>query len=412
MRKFNGKSNLLISLLLILFTTLSGCVYSSTHIYLTWQNDPHTTITINTISPTREYPTEIRLKEADNLNSSETVIQLSPRDFSIVNPPRKITTYEITNLKPGQIYTFKFKTNKNKFTKEYKFKTIPNDGSPLRFVAGGDMGILPSAPKLLQQARKFNPLFVVIGGDIAYANGDPKNDWIWDIWFTNWCKLMVNDDGCLIPIIAGIGNHEVNDKDISSSPEERAPFYFNYFPQERRSYFVRQFNPFFALIVLDSNHIVPVSEQVEWLKTTLEANANYPYIICTYHVPLYPSHRPFDRTISLEERNLWLPLFDSYKVSACFENHDHTFKRTKILKGNQPSSEGTIYLGDGCFGVNPREIKNLDLGYLEKAESRRHFWFVEVDAEKLIAKAVDEEGHIFDEVNILPRLQPKKVTNQ
>ncbi|MCX8065161.1 MAG: metallophosphoesterase family protein [Candidatus Hydrogenedentes bacterium] len=389
--------------ILIVILVFSGCITRPTYVYLTWQNDPHTTITVNTLSTVREYPIEIRYRELNNPNSPENILSKSPRDFTITEPHRKINTFELTELKPGEIYTFTLKTNKGRFTKELKFRTIPNDGKPLRFVVGGDMGILPSAPKLLKQAQKLNPQFVVIGGDIVYENGDPNKDWMWDIWLKHWTKYMIDNEDCLIPLIAGIGNHEVNEKDPSHPSTERAPFYFNYLAQCEKTYFYKKFEPHLLLILLDSNHIVSISDQVNWLNNVLEQNSNYPFIIPVYHVPMYPSHRPFDGAISAEQRKLWLPIFDKYRVSVAFENHDHTFKRTKSLRNGVVSSEGTVYLGDGCFGVSPREIKNHELGYLEKASGIKHFWLVEIDSEKLTAKAVDIKGKVFDEVIISPR---------
>ena len=34
-----------------------------------------------------------------------------------------------------------------------------------------------------------------------------------------------------------------------------------------------------------------------------------------------------------------------------FENHVHSFKRTKPLKSNQPAENGTVYVGDGAYGA-------------------------------------------------------------
>lgn len=398
---------LLVFILLTLFFYFSGgCSLPSTHVYLTWQGDPHTTITINVQSLGKDYPVEVLYGDRsykDNPESYPHQIEGISKTIPEVKPERSVHIFELTGLKPGELYYFTLKTIKGKYSQEYKFRTIPNDGSPLHFVIGGDIGILPSASRLLYYAGKLNPQFLVVGGDISYANEEPKNDWIWDVWFNNWEKNMKTSEGCLIPIIAGIGNHEVNKKDPSLPPEERSPFYLRYFAQGGKTFFSKTFSPYLSLIVLDSSHIVPVSEQTEWLKSTLQSSNNLPYIIPVYHVPLYPSHRSFDGGVSVEERKLWLPLFDKYKVNVCFENHDHTFKRTKPLRNGQVDENGTVYLGDGCFGVNPRTIENFSLGYFEKAESRRHFWYVEIDANKLKAQAIDDNGNLFDEVSISPR---------
>jgi hypothetical protein len=57
-----------------------------------------------------------------------------------------------------------------------------------------------------------------------------------------------------------------------------------------------------------------------------------------YHVPIYSVCESFDKS---PERFLyalfhWVPNFDKYKVMTVFENHVHSFKRTKPLIGNTP----------------------------------------------------------------------------
>ncbi len=405
----NSKTTKLFVLFFVVMSSVfifTGCALHSLHVYLTWQGDPHTTMTVNVQSLGKSYPVEVLYGNESCKGEPESYpnhISGTSKTIPEVEPKRTVHIFELTNLTPGSLYYFTLKTNSGKYSQEYKFRTIPNDGSSLRFVIGGDVGILPAAPRLLHHAGELNPQFVAIGGDIAYANGEPKNDWIWDIWFNNWEKYMKTSEGCLIPIIAAIGNHEVNDKEPPSPPEERAPFYFGYFAQGGKTYFARNFNPYLTLIALDSGHIIPIAEQTEWLRSSLQSAKDMPFIIPFYHVPLYPSHRSFDSGESTEERKYWLPLFDEYEIPVSFEHHDHTFKRTKPLRNGQVSENGTIYLGDGSFGVNPRSIENFSLGYLEKGETRRHFWLVEINKQGLKAQAIDDGGTLFDEVNISPR---------
>ena len=87
---------------------------------------------------------------------------------------------------------------------------------------------------------------------------------------------------------------------------------------------------------------------------------------------------------------------DEYKIRVSFEHHDHTFKRTKPLRGNAVDPEGTVYLGDGCFGVPPREIDNADAWYLEKASGTGHFWVVDASAKGVVCNAIDKDGNTFD----------------
>ena len=131
-----------------------------------------------------------------------------------------------------------------------------------------------------------------------------------------------------------------------------------------------------------------------------------------YHVPIYPSHRAYGLSDSTLVRAAWLPLFDAYDLTAAFENHDHMHKRTKRLRNNVPDPDGTLYLGDGCLGMAPRdgaqaqllddpaELERLGLpeSYLAAWSSTRHFWLVEVPqgGRSVHFTAVDADGVAFD----------------
>jgi len=61
----------------------------------------------------------------------------------------------------------------------YSFRTAPEKlTDKLVFVAGGDAGNWPVAMQVSQQAAKCDPLFAVLGGDLAYANGVNVDAWI------------------------------------------------------------------------------------------------------------------------------------------------------------------------------------------------------------------------------------------
>jgi len=113
-------------------------------------------------------------------------------------------------------------------------------------------------------------------------------------------------------------------------------------------------------------------------------------------VPLYPTHRPYDGDRSKDGRTYWGPLFDKYGLTVGFEHHDHVFKRSKPLKNNQVVDRGTVYVGDGTFGVDPRKVDPTPRWYNEKEGSIAHFWVVDVRPEGLSLKAIDEDGATVD----------------
>ena len=391
--------------LLLLFATgallaLAGCT-TPNHVYLTWQGDPSTTMTVNFHSPKAVegirlvYDTEQR---AGDVGAYRFSVAGTARDFPDLGHERHLYAMEARDLTPGALYYFVLAEGDESVTDEMRFRPLPPKDAPLRFISGGDMSILPRAHQLTKLAGSMNPMFGLIGGDIAYANGELDNAWIWDRWLQMWENNMVAADGALVPMVLAAGNHEVNDED--GTPEQKAPFYFGYFPQGGSPYFTRRLRNDTVLFVLDSGHTVPHGgTQAEWLDATLEDHQDVRNTIAVYHAPLYPSHRDFEDWRAVDGRDNWLAIFDKWALRVALENHDHTFKRTKVLKGNQVVEEGTVYLGDGSFGVNPRTVPEPDRWYLEKASGTPHFWLVEIDDAGMHFQAISHAGDVLDSVD-------------
>lgn len=379
---------------------LAGCLLARDHVYLTWQGDTSTTMTVNYHTPAFDqqsvvyYDTQSRKGRV-----ADYAFQATGQHHQIpgLKDKRQIHSVELTGLAPGATYYFVAGFQRKGVGRECCFRTIPNDGSPIRFIDGGDMTILPRTARLLRQVEAQNPMFAVIGGDLPYANGKLSNVWMWDIWLNLLEHYLVNPENAMIPIVAAIGNHEVNGE--HTEPLENAPFFYGFLAQGGSTYFMRTFGPNMALFILDSGHIIPCAgAQADWLAENLARYGAVPFKFASYHVPLYPSHRSFDDGRSAEERTVWGPIFDAHKLTVGFEHHDHTFKRTKPIRNNMVDEQGTVYLGDGCFGVPPREIDNAGAWYLEKASSTAHFWAIEVNGDTVYCRAIDEKGRVFDEV--------------
>jgi len=333
---------------------------------------------------------------------------------------RRVHRVVLEQLEPGCTYYFVVGDGSTGYSPERKFKTLPGGDSPLRFVVGGDMGgyppeDYPNTLPLLREAAKRDPQFAVVGGDIAYAGANLRRVERWDKWFEAWSEVMVTSDGCAIPVVAAIGNHDANDESMET-PAKRAPFYVAFFRSEPPySYFTLQLADYARLFVLDSGYLAPASgTQSTWLAEELRAASDVPVKMAVYHVPMYPAYRDFDGDHSTWERESWLPLFDQYGMTVAFENHDHVFKRSFRLRDNRIDPSGTLYLGDGCFGVKPRPIPGDDRWYLEKRASQGHFWLVDIDREDGIEfQAVTPDGSIFDRCSLsLPKVQPVETSEE
>lgn len=277
------------------------------------------------------------------------------------------------------------------------FRTAPAAlDQPLVFAEGGDVGVSREVGMLHDQAASWDPLFGLVGGDCAYGNGVSPEMWV--KYLGQWRDHMVTADGRSIPMLCTIGNHEVEGS--YGQEKENAPFFYALFGPlypNRGAYRTLDFSDYLSLILLDSGHTAKHGgRQTQWLDETLGARADVTYRFPAYHVPAYPSHRAFDGEYSAEARENWVPLFQKHGVTAVFEHHDHTYKRTHRLIDDQPHPDGVLYLGDGAWGRTPRSVEP-ERPYLAVALSKRNVIRVELSPEGDASYlAVDELGLELD----------------
>lgn len=360
-----------------------------TALYLTWSADPTTTMTIHWHTPEHEPNDTIYLESTDH-EWHAVIGSHAPLHYLFVH------TVRLAHLQPDTEYQFRI----GRDPKIYKFRTAPNSlDHPIQFIIGGDADQTTKLfRKMNETIVKKDPLFCVIGGDLAYAiNKTPFqiassafNRWI--SFLSIWKEQMITAEGRLIPMLITVGNH-----DISGENDE---LFFTLFPfSEKKLYRSIDFGAYLSLILLDTDHYHPIEgEQTNWLNKSLSERTNTKYRFAVYHEAAYPSHYPFQGTIPKKIRTFWCPLFDKYKLTAAFENHNHAFKRTHPLTNNEIDPEGIIYFGDGCWGAKPR--KTNDMWYLAKRARKNNVYFMQLTTTEAHIQAIDLVGDTLDSVNI------------
>jgi hypothetical protein len=381
-------------------------------ILLTWQQDPTSTMTIDW-HKSSEGAARLLYRESGTSIWHDSYGQHIPFPFS----NRVIHRVELTGLQSDTEYEFMVGSG----DKIWKFRTLPKKAiRPIRFAVGGDiMHEKEYMKKTNKQAATYNLDFVVWGGDHAYANGRKDLVERWYDYFDALMETLVTDEGRLIPVIAGIGNHEViggrpyrDDHELregfppyKQDDESRlriAPYYYTFFAfPGQPGYNVLDFGDYMSIILLDSEHSNPIEgQQTQWLEETLAERKNVSHVFPVYHIPAYPSSRHPDNAGSVEIRKHWVPLFDKYGVKIAFENHDHTYKRTYPLRNGKIDSQGVVYIGDGAWGVYTREIgasHDVEAFYLERGANQRHFIIVTIQGQMQHFLVVNEDGVIIDE---------------
>ena len=363
-------------------------------VYLTWQHDPTTTMTIQWHSEGRH----------DDLVQYRRLDEVGWRTANGSHHPmphvdRMVHVAELTGLEPGTDYRFRFAEDSATFA----FRTMPRDASrPIRFVVGGDtmdrVDLLDEGFETISRlAAKQDPMFVAVGGDIAYADGDPKLVQRWYRWLATWKKHMVASDGRLIPLLVVIGNHEVQGG-FGQTPDKAPDFYSVFAMPGQRGFGVLDFGQYMSLILLDSGHTHSVDgAQTDWLGRALADRQDVPHVFAVYHVPAFPSVRDDSQGVSAKIREHWVPLFERYGVDVAFEHHDHIYKRTHPIRADKVDPRGVVYLGGGAWGVVPR--KPLEKWYLAKTVSTLHFVLVTIDAQGRSFLAMDSKGQVIDRLN-------------
>jgi predicted phosphodiesterase len=363
---------------------------SPTVLYLTWQGDPSSTMTIQWHSPKKDQGSVIayQKKGEDSWNTIEGSHQ-KLTGYSVL-----VHTAELEGLEADTEYSFQVGERPTVYT----FKTMPRTLSrDVRFVVGGDVFLNTSRfEKMNEEIAKLDPDFVVLGGDIAYTKGRAilrGKNWEtsrWHDFLSEWKKIMVGKDGRLIPLIVVPGNHDLREKnDI---------FYEIFAMKENITYRALDFG-FLSLFLLDTGHGFPVEgEQTEWLKEALEKRKSVPFKMAAYHIAAYPSVYSYKTATSTLIRQNWCPLFEEHGVKVAFEHHNHAYKRTFPIKAEKIDPEGVVYLGDGSWGVKPRKVNPF--WYLASSSAKNCIWVVTLSEDGALIESIDKKGSLIESLTL------------
>jgi acid phosphatase type 7 len=437
--------------LLLFSSSLSAFESGSTDplaLYLTWQQDPSTTMTIDWHSVDQKLPAVVEYR----LKGTEDWQNMSASSHEFPFSQRTILRVELTGLQSDSKYEFRFGDDSIVYT----FRTMPGELiRPIRIAIGGDtMHHQEWFERTNWQVLKYDPDFVVIGGDLAYADarppeeqgirGDPatgeradprpgleEGDNLWYHWFDAYKNTLITDSNRVIPMLVTIGNHEVrggyyiNHDDYEQTDDFRewmAPYFFSLFAMpDQPGYNVLDFGDYMSFILLDSGHANPAAgRQKQWLEEVLAERQGVPHVFPVYHIATYPSVRDFDAYRITTVREPWVPLFEEYGVRLVFENHDHAYKRTYPLRGGEIRSNGVVYIGDGSWGTVPRALgAGMEpeefaqaYWYIKEAHSVMHFVLLTVDGPHQHLMVVDQEGNIIDEYPQTPRIPASEINEQ
>ena len=252
-------------------------------LFLTWTQDPTTSIAIQWVGAKSTADATVYYGPLTEVLGGRASVRTLPFPGTDWN----VCRCELTGLRPGTEYRLRISGD----AATYRFRTMPAKANDtFQFVSGGDSGIDEHAIHTNILAAKQEPYFALIGGDLAYDNGEEAKTFL--AFLRNYHRHMVDAHGRLIPMISCIGNHEV--KGGYKAQRGDAPYFLSVFDGlfKERTYEVIDVGDYLSLVLLDTDHIAPIGgEQADWLEKTLADRQERPHLIVANHVPAYPSFR-------------------------------------------------------------------------------------------------------------------------
>jgi hypothetical protein len=374
-------------------------------LFLTWQRDPTTTMTVQWIGP----PAETALvhfaplgkgpvdQGGEFADTQEEWTSVATKQHAYPMTDLNVFRAELTGLRPGTEYQFRLDHK----SPASRFRTMPAKATDaFQFVSGGDCGTNAHAIANNILAAKQDPMFTLIGGDLGYDDG--KKPDVSLAFVRNYSRHMIDNQGRLVPMVVCMGNHEVNGG--YGKTREAAPFFFALHDGlfAERSFATLDFGDYLSLVLLDTGHIAPIpGEQTAWLDTALADRVDRAHLIVANHVPAYPSYRKSEGdggkagTGELN-RTHWVPLFERHNVDAVLEHHDHAFKRTHPLMDGRVDANGIVYLGDGSWGKLRSPKAPEARPYLAATNESFHLTLHRLEGEQRFHLALEEGGRVVD----------------
>jgi len=377
---------------------------------------------------------------------------------------RFVSYVVLDNLEPDTVYRYvplycaDKDCEKYYYGEEKFFRTVPASGS-YSFVMGGDVAVRHNlTEKISEWAAAESPLFIGLGGDITYDNAMFSCYLRWDWLLELMENTFVTPTGLSIPVLTTIGNHEAGGylQDFTHIPT----FMVDYFPHSTQ--FVRPASvtiddapgtkkareanvDFWAeaegddkparfrlddddyqpdetrqhelyhshflgeqatLLALDTRHVNPLApHQSSYINATMGVR-NSTWNMALYHIPVYPANY-LDGGPLVDD---WGALFDDIGLDVAFENHEHCYKRTYLMRDKQQSENGTLYIGGGSWGVDPW-LNPTNFSYVATVQEKSYYLKVTFDNENTISLVSrDENNQIIDSIKLQKEPGKKTVT--
>lgn len=312
-------------------------------IHLSWQQDPSTSLTVIWHTPSHDNPAVMEYREAgtDAWSSASGITTPSPGLGAL----HRVT---LTQLSPASAYEYRVSSDRGvqpAMSEPYRARTAPQRGSTdFRFAFIADTGIsgrrdgnTTGTRQIIEEVLADQPLFVLGGGDYAYANRDDRFATIADAvdaWFEQMQPLFARS-----PFMAQYGNHEIF---LHERYADWAPRFAHPVGTDRgKNYSFDVGDAHFTGLFVPGPP--PQRDQLAWLDRDLAGarRRGLRWLIVYQHEPIYGHGHSHPAKPAL--RRVLAPILERHRVDLHLSAHDQNYERTYPLVGvpNDPTSRST-----------------------------------------------------------------------
>ena len=285
--------------------------------------------------------------------------------------PTKIHRIRLNGLKASTLYSYRCRWN-DQITDTFTIKTAPprgGDGVKLA-VIGGTSGNLETTTRLVAQLSKTQSDLIFHAGGMV---SQPTSAMAWKNQFLKPFGNLIS----MTPFECLLTNFN------------QRPIPFAYLGVDK-TYNSFEYGNILVVRLDDSLTGESAQTQIQWLEETLRTTQQK-WAIVFFQDPLF-SAKP-TRSIS-SNRWQWQPILQKYRVDLAISSADHFYHRSYpigYVEGYPQYGVCHINAGGGA-ALEPSVLYD----YTAFRESRYHFLTIETQGDRLLVRAIDENGRGFD----------------
>ncbi|MFF2446487.1 phosphodiester glycosidase family protein [Neobacillus sp. NPDC058068] len=303
----------------------------------------------------------------------------------------RINEVSLKKLQQGTTYVYRVGDGEN-WSELQEFTTLSRKQN-FEFAILGDTqspADLSDFTKILGDLDKKDLSFMIHVGDLIDESAKFKQ-WDDSLKVLSQYKNIRGTD-----LVAALGNHEyMGDangqlaKAIFNSPKNGPE------ADKGGTYSVDYNNMHISVLgYTDSTEIL--NKQLEWLKQDVK-NSDQPWKILVTHKPPYYTN-PFGGNEIMKEK--LPPVVDELGIDIVFSGHDHSYGRTKKIKGGKEDSNGTVYVVAGTTGKKHYDaVADEKFDYVNM-ENIAVSLQAKVDKDQITITTITSDGETIDQFTV------------